>query len=352
MMRIRIGCIFLALAISCSTNAVEVKNLYVAEIPVLSQSARDLARGAREGLHQVLVRVSGNTGVDSNPAIKGALSRPQNYYYQYSYEKQDREPESSAIRDSRQILKIHFEPSAIARLLRQAGLPVWGSNRPSSLVWLAVENETGRILLSDNTSDEMVSLLFIEAKRRGLPILLPLLDLDDEANITAAAVWGGFQNKVDNASSRYDPDAIVSGRIYQGADGEWLANWFYKTDGEWQNVHSLSIHASDVIGDMIDHLADSLAERYALDSSRSDVWMRVDAVEQLSDYVQLSKYLENLTPVLEVLPVLVDGDEILYRLSTEGKVGQLMELISMDRKLLYLGNTDPDSRELQYRWLQ
>lgn len=80
--------------------------------------------------------------------------------------------------------------------------------------------------------------------------------------------------------------------------------------------------------------------------------MRVDAVEQLSDYVQVSKYLENLAPVLEVSVVLVDGDEILYRLSTEGKVRQLMELISMDRKLLYLGTADGDSRELQYRWLQ
>ena len=352
MMRIRIGWILLALSISCSSIAVEVKNLYVAEVPVLSQSACDLARGARRGLQQVLVRVSGNSGVDNKPVVKDALSRPQNYYYQYSYEKLHRKPDSSAIRDSSQILKIHFEPSAIARLLRQAGLPVWGSNRPSSLIWLAVENATGRILLGDNTDDELVSLLFIEARRRGLPILLPLLDLDDAANITAAAVWGGFQNKVDNASSRYDPDAIVSGRIYRGADGEWSANWFYKTDGEWQNSHSLSIHVSDVISDMMDHLADSLAQRYALDATRSNVWMRVDAVEQLSDYVQVSKYLENLAPVLEVSVVLVDGDEILYRLSTEGKVRQLMELISMDRKLLYLGTTDGDSRELQYRWLQ
>jgi hypothetical protein len=220
------------------------------------------------------------------------------------------------------------------------------------LIWLAVENESGRILLSDNTNSELVSLLFIEAKRRGLPILLPLLDLDDEANITAAAVWAGFQSKVDNASRRYDPDAIVSGRIYRGPDGEWSANWFYKTVGGWHNVRSLSIRASDAIGEVIDQLADSLAQHYALDSTRGNVRMRVDAVEELSDYVQLSKYLENLTPVLEVSAVRVEGDEILYQLRTEGKLGQLMELISMDKKLLYLGNTGEDSGELQYRWLQ
>ena len=290
--------------------------------------------------------------MDTNQIVKSALLRPQQYYDQYSYEKPEMSPDSAEVQESGQILKIHFEPGAVARLLREAGLPVWGSNRPSSLIWLAVENEFGRIILSDNSDDELVRLLFIEAQRRGLPILLPLLDLDDEANITAAAVWGGFQGKVDDASGRYDPDAIVSGRIYQGPDGEWLANWFYKTVGEWHNIHSLSIHASDVIGEVIDQLADSLAQRYALDSTRSNVWMRVDAVEQLSDYVQLSRYLADLTPVLEVSTVRVEGDEVLYQLSTEGKVGQLVELIGMDQKLMYLGSVGTDSRELQYRWLQ
>jgi hypothetical protein len=80
--------------------------------------------------------------------------------------------------------------------------------------------------------------------------------------------------------------------------------------------------------------------------------MRVDAVEQLVDYVQLSSYLANLTPVLEVSTVRVEGDEVLYHLSTEGQVEQLVELIGMDQKLLDLGNTGADSRELQYRWLQ
>jgi hypothetical protein len=352
MKKIRIACIALALSISCNTIALEVENLYVAELPVLSQSARDLARGAREGLLQVLVKVSGNAGVETNPVVKSALLRPQQYYDQYSYDKKEPEPDSPKVADSSQILKIHFEPGAIARLLRDAGFPIWGSNRPSSLIWLAVESEAGRILLSDNTDNDLVRLLFVEAKRRGLPILLPLLDLDDEANITAAAVWGGFQSKVDNASSRYGPDAIVSGRIYRGVGGEWLANWFYKTDGQWHNIQSLSIHASDVVGEMIDRLADSLAQRYALDSSRSNVWMRVDAVEQLVDYVQLSSYLANLTPVLEVSTVRVEGDEVLYHLSTEGQVEQLVELIGMDQKLLDLGNTGADSRELQYRWLQ
>jgi hypothetical protein len=349
--KIRISCIFLALFFSCSTVAVEVQNLYVAEVSVLSQSRKDLARGARQGLQQVLIRASGNSSLESNPLIKRALLRPQEYYYQYSYEKPDLVTESPEAPNTRQILKIHFDPSAVARLLRDAGLPIWGSNRPSSLIWLAVEDESGRILLSDHSNNELVSLLFSEAKRRGLPILLPLLDLDDEANITAAAVWGGFQGKVDNASRRYDPDAIVSGRIYRGADGEWLANWFYKTVGDWQNVHSLSIRPNDVIGEVIDRLADSLAQHYALDSTRGNVWMRVDAVKQLSDYVQLNSYLEKLTPVLEVSAVRVEGDEILYHLSTEGKVAQLMELISMDQKLLYLGNAGVDSRELQYRWL-
>jgi hypothetical protein len=349
-MQSRICCFLLTLLVSSYSNAIEMADLYIAEVPVESQNPMDLAEGARRGMKSVLVRVSGNSNIAQNPLIKRELRRPQNYYYQYSYLRNDLS--ESLPNDAGQRLQVHFEPNAIARLLRDAGFPVWGSNRPSTLVWLAVENQGGRSLLSDQSSDEVIELLSSESKRWGLPVLFPILDLEDTANITTAAVWGGFQRRVDVASARYDADAILSGRIYQGADGEWSGYWFYKVDGDWISHENLSIHMRDVVADIIGRLAESLAQKYAIDSTRGQILLRVDAVENLSDYVLLSNYLQNLAPVLDVGVEQVNGKEILYSLQTEGKIEQLVELINLDEKLTFTGRPgETGGRVLDYRWM-
>ena len=79
----------------------------------------------------------------------------------------------------------------------------------------------------------------------------------------------------------------------------------------------------------------------------------MEAVEDLDDYVQLSRYLGDLTSVLDVFVEEVSGSEILYRLSTEGRVQQLVELIELDQKLFLLASGDGrDSKILHFRWLQ
>lgn len=348
---IRIGSFLIVLFASSALYGVEVENLYVAEVPVASQSAEDMARAARLGMLRVLVRASGNSGIIDNELVLRESVHPENYYYQYSYLRDD--PGSTQPGLSYQLLQVYFEPNAIARLLRDAGYPVWGSNRPSTLVWLAIENQAGRFLLSDHGRDEFVSLLTAESRRRGLPLLLPLLDLEDEANITTAAVWGGFQGRVALASRRYNPDAILSGRLYQGSNGEWSGYWFYKIDKDWLPFENFSIHASDVIAGIVDRLADSLSIKYAINSTRGQIHLRVDGVTNLTAYVAVSRYLKNLAPVLDVAVDRVKGAEILFSLQMQGQVEQLMEVINLDRKLVYTGRPGVvDKQELNYRWVQ
>ena len=336
---------------SSALYGVEVENLYVAEVPVASQSTADLARAARSGMLRVLVRACGSSGVVDNEMVIRESAHPEQYYYQYSYLRNDLG--SGTMGETSQLLQVHFEPNAIARLLRDAGYPVWGSNRPSTLVWLAIENKTGRFLLSDHSSDDFVALLTAESRRRGLPLLLPLLDLEDEANITTAAVWGGFQGRVDIASQRYAPDAILSGRLYQGPDGEWSGYWFYKTDRDWFAFENLSIHASDVVAGVVDRLADALASKYAIDSTRGQIQLRVEGISSLSDYVAVSQYLRNLAPVLDVAVDEVKGPEILFNQQMQGQIEQLMEVINLDQKLVYTGRPGAvDTRELNYRWVE
>jgi len=344
---------FAGLFFNAPVLAIQVDDLYVAEVLVSSQDSRDFTIAAQQGLQKVLVRVSGDSDVYRSAAIRTALKNPQDYYYQFSYETSDKTIQIGDEVIPAQILKIHFEPSSVSKLLRTTGYPVWGNNRPSVMVWLVVETETGRVILSETDNNQVTVALLEEARRRGLPLMFPLLDLEDKANISVTTVWGLFQNQIEVASDRYRTDCILSGRIYQGQDGEWMGRWSWNIEDQWVSFESLQIHLSEFVGEVVDRLADKLVARYGIDSSRGSVWLRVEAVEDLDDYVKLSEYLGNLTPILDVYVEEVSGSEILYRLSTEGRVQQLVELIELDQKLFLLASdTATDSKLLHFRWLQ
>lgn len=354
----------LSMFFAASAVAVPVEDLYVAEVLVPRASQTQLASGAREGLLEVLVRVSGTTEVSDSPVIRQALSRPQNYYYQYSFESPDEPvqsgdaPEEEPDDDDREaestarILRIYFEPSAIARLLREGGFNVWGSNRPSILLWVAVSDGQGRRLLGETDDSELVQSFNRQARRRGLPLMYPLLDLEDEANLSPAAVWGFFLGRVADASQRYNPDSILTGRVSKIGDDRWSAHWSYFIEERWISVDSTASSIDALVEQVIDRLADNLVSRYAIGSSRGFVWMRVESVDGLEEYAAVSGYLENLLPVLDSQVVEVSGNEVLYRLSTEGQSRQLVEIIELDKKMVLMNPSAVDrDAVLKYRWL-
>ena len=120
-------------------------------------------------------------------------------------------------------------------------MPVWGPERPLTLLWVAVDDGVGgRALLGANettelgapTTPQMTALLttvreeiVAAADERGLPIAWPLLDLEDLNAVTFTDVWGGFEDRIVAASTRYRADAVLIGRVRPGLAGnevEWL----------------------------------------------------------------------------------------------------------------------------------
>lgn len=351
----RSSIILLVLAILASTKsaALPVEDLYVAEVLVASRDESELSQGARAGLLQVLVRVSGESNVEQNPPISSALRRPSDYYYQYGYESTDRTLVIDGEEVPAWILRIGFEPSAVSRLLRNAGLPVWGSNRPGVLVWIAVSDEEGRRILAETDAGPVVDALNRRARARGLPLLYPILDLEDGSALSSAEVWGLFVDRIEFASMRYNPDVILAGRIQRSMRGEWSGRWNYRIEDRWRSFDNAALQLDELMAGIIDRLADELADRYAVDSSRGSVFLRVEAVDDLQDYANLSAYLESLSPVVDSLVIEVDDDEILFRLQTEGQSEQLMETIELDDKMILIngGSGRSEQSPVHYRWL-
>ena len=347
-LRCRIFAFLITGMLSLTGFAIEVDDLYVAEVLVADESPAQLRAGSRAGLLQVLVRVSGDVQVQERALVKKALRRSADYYYQYSYETTERTLLVNGEEVSAQLLQLHFEPSAVARLLRDAELPVWGSNRPGVLFWIAVNDGDGRRILNETDATGLVTSLIEQAERRGLPVLLPILDLEDTSRISTAEVWGAFLERIAGASDRYEPDAVVTARI-QKEVGRWLGKWSYRLDEEWYSVESTALSVSDLLQQLVDRVADQLAARYALDASKATIAVTIDGIANLQDYAAVSAYLEKLTPVLSSTVVSLQSDMARYELRIEGQVEQLVEIIELDERLILVDQTTL-KREMHYRW--
>ena len=345
---VRLALMLLLAGLALQCRALQFDNLYVGEVLVTDESRTQLRSGARAGLLQVLIRVSGLLEVETSELVSDSLRNPAVYYYQYSYRTSDQTLLVGTREVPAKILTLHFEPSAIARLLRDADFPVWGSNRPSVMLWVAASDGQERRVLSEVDPDAIVSSLIGRASERGLPLLFPILDLEDAASISSAEIWGAFLDRIEEASERYNPDAILTARIQQESAGNWSGHWSWQiSDDQWQSSQTLASSAEELVYRLMDQLADDLAARFALDSSRARVDLLVEGVTNVVQYAALGRYLDQLPPVLNSKIIEIEGDAVRFELETEGQLKQLVEIIELDQRMAFLGGD-----RFVYRWVE
>ena len=124
--------------------AVEVEGIFVARV----DASLGLNEGLAQSFEQVIVRASGQRSALVSPLISQQRKRLKDYVGQYGYTEID----------GKRWLEVTFNQDAVELLLRQANLPIWGSLRPLTLIWLVQEQNFKRELVSDS------SLLLGQAK--------------------------------------------------------------------------------------------------------------------------------------------------------------------------------------------
>ena len=350
----------LLLVVAQKLDAVTLENLYQAE--VLSESQSDAQRriDASEGLSQVLTRVSGRSDILQNPVIVAALKTPEQYYSEFSYARVEAGNDEAAAlpqpgldplpaETPRQVMRIRFAPSLIAKILREADLPVWGSNRPSVLSWMAIDDESGRQVLGEANPSLFAKTLNQAARARGVPLLLPLWDLEDSRGVSSSEIWGRFLGRIEAASKRYSPDKILVFRAESEFSNQWRGDWSLGEGGQWRSGTVYGESQAQLATALVGVLASVLSEQYAVTSTRSEVRLTVEGITEIQDYAEVSRYLEGLTQVMSVQPVRVLTDMIEFKLRSEGEVQQIIDVIALDRKLSLL-RLDESSSTLWYRW--
>ncbi|MFK0573488.1 DUF2066 domain-containing protein [Endozoicomonas sp.] len=345
----RIVCLALSLlvlvALSAPTEAAMVKGLYSQEVPITGQSYKERSDAMSRALAGVLVKVAGQREVLSNPVVQSALAKPETYIRKFGF----RTDEASLNRQ--QIFQATFDEQAVNRLLRSANVAIWGQSRPSTLVWLAMENAGRRSIV--NASETLPGVFAESFQERGLPVLFPLMDFEDSAAIAAVDVWGGFSDKIQDASRRYGSESILAGRLSRSLpqDNElFYGRLSLIFRGVSQSVAVNGLDAVGVTRLAADLAGSTLSRHYAIDVSDASgkALLVVENVSSLEDYAGLYKYLERMTAVREVSVHKVRGSTLTLDLTIDGSVSQLVDALALGRNLQAVTTGE----SMVYRWFR
>lgn len=294
--------------------------LFEARVPVADRSdgARETAQ--RQALSQVLSRLTGEPAPAESGAAAPLLADPGRYVQQYSYET-----------DARGLMfRVVFDGAALEPAVRSAGLPLWGTERPPVLVWLALDDGSRRYLLGGGSGEPVEAALQAAARQRGLTVIVPLLDLEDQAQVRYSDVWGGFLDRVYAASARYQAPVVLVARVQRLGASAWTSRWTQRVAGGDAHWQAGGADLQTVLDAGLGGAAERLAGRLAApngDHSSGRIELSVDGVATLADYARVGTYLSGLAPVAAAQLTGVHDGRLDYRLEVRGGAAALEQAI-------------------------
>lgn len=301
--------------------AVTVPDLY--EVTVPAGADRDAA--FVEALKAVVVRVSGRRDA---AAQLGPISNPRQYVQRFG---------STADK----MLQVGFDSVSIDRLLTDAGLPIWGRERPATLVLLYVTASNGSSYWIDGNAvsaerDEVNRA----ARQRGLPIVWA------DASAYAAVTDPSMSAELLQTAARYNANATLLGQARSDGAGGLTVRWTLASADE-------NASTSGSLEDGVHLAADAFARVYSASGSSLDsLALDVSGIDSLAAYASTLNYLEGMTLVRSVAVEQVSGDTMKFRLAVRGDATTLRRALALDGRLQPLTGVDaaqPADR-LQFRY--
>ena len=343
--RARLGgfLIGLLLCANLTAHAAIVTDLYQASVPVPDQTAAARHVALQQALAAVLVKITGERSAGGVPALASLLQNPSQFLQQYRYEQA---PSTSgtpaltyydltrvgtpAIPLTGLLLSARFDPEVVNQAVRAAHEPLWGQERPATLVWIALQDGTNVSIVSASGNSAVVQAMTSAAQQRGVPLMYPAMDAVDQQAIGIPDIVEDNSARIQQASQRYKPDAVLVGSIYRTTPGQYAARWQLTAGNETASWTTPPSDLPSVAADGVQTMARNYASWFALapDSSGvSGVTLSVGGISSVAAYAKVLDYLGKLTPVKSVQVTRVDNQTVYFSLNTRGSLANLQQAV-------------------------
>jgi len=330
--------VVLAVGLAAESRGAVVEWLYEVDVPVANQGADERTEAARVGLATVLTRITGEDDLTGFDAVAEALRTPERYFIGYEY-RTGTTPEVPLL------VRLSFAPDAVRGLASGNGLPLWSSNRPTVIAWVAVDAGGERRVLGAGDGHSLGAALIAHARDRGIELTLPEMDPEDVLELPTDDVWNRDWDALRTASAPYGGDTVLAGRVTRSSTGRWIADWVYQyaTDQvafalETGTPEAAAVGAADAV-------AQVLAGAYAVAAApNEDLALQVDGVDGVEAYAAMLAYLGHLDYVDGVQVDQVRRDAVWLHVRTRTPWPQLEELFALDGRLVPEPSYESDPR--------
>ncbi|WP_341501592.1 DUF2066 domain-containing protein [Gallaecimonas sp. GXIMD4217] len=312
--------LLLALAlVSLSAEAVQVEDLFRAKVAVDGQGEQARQAAVKTAFTEILIKVTGDADIAQKPEAQALLADANPYLLSFRYGQDE---------DGLNLYAV-FDAKPLTESLWRHGLSFWGAERPQTLIWLVRQDASGRELLTESSLGDQAQLLTATAAARGLPLMLPLGDLDDKLALSTTDIWGRFVEPVADASRRYPASQFVMARLWP-SDGQWQLDWQLEGELSLRGRLQAASEAEAMVG-LVTQLGQEMAARLAIAGGQDSepVTLKVTGLYRHQHYLRAMKVLGKLPVVANLSPSLLQGDSITFLVQLRGDEQQLHQALSL-----------------------
>jgi uncharacterized protein len=234
-------------------------DLYQCRAFVTGEGEAERARGFGLCLEAVLVKVSGDSHLRSDPRLAPMKHAAAGFVGSFSYH--DRMAglplhDEQGTRDRPFDLTVVFDPPKIDAALRQLGLAPWPAPRPVLAVLLGVRDAQRAYVLTEDGGRGLGERLSLRdaAAQRGVPLVLPTAQLAAAKQLTYAGLAAASASRRRALAGAIGGDAALAGSlVWSEAALGWTARWRLAWQGRDYRWRISGVSFDDAFRDAVDH---------------------------------------------------------------------------------------------------
>ena len=308
-----------------TTHTAIAQGLLAGRVPVADQSAAAREDALQTAITQVLMRLSGRADIARAAAVSELIANPQQHLQQFYYEDGD----GSGLE-----LVARFDAQNLRRALTQRQIPIWQTERPPVLVWFAFDSGDERALVNAAWHQPLEALR-VAVTQLGIPVIFPMLDLEDRQGVQYSDVAGGFSAPVLTASQRYATDWVLMLRLAP-TDSGWHARWLLHHEGDHTRWQSGGVGLEEALQQGAQTLAAALRPSYAtvpdLGASTQMV-IRIGGIDSLERFAAVEQLLAKLPGVAAARLLRTGPDWVGMQVSLNGSRDRLEQALRRHPRL-------------------
>lgn len=354
--------------------AAEVGGFFRVERSVTDQSTAEQERVAREGVRELMQRLSGRNIARDKPALLSAQQRSASLVQSFGF----REPTAQErLLDPRvYVLQVDYDPRSMKQVLAQVGLAFWGKQRPVTALWLAMPAADGTpSLLSDGAASPLLQArLAQESTRRGLPLRLPASlgsltpdDLPLEAlpppelsepapapskDAASEPVAEPRMTALKQASRTLRSEAVLAGAVSADPGGGFRGKFALLFGDKLERWHVSAASEMAALAAGLDGLSERLVRSNVATArpvATQRLSLQVNQVRSLADYGGLLRYLKGLSSLQAVTVQSIAGERVSLTLAASADGAALAQLFAQGQRLRPAGEAG-GADALIYDW--